>query len=458
MASPRRPWLAGTALAACGSPLASGQYQLKEAYVDENFFSKFAFWTDIDPTRGDVRYVGESEARAAGLARSSSDGRVYVGVDSSSSSSSEFGGRRASVRIQSRNAYNSGLFVAKINHVPAGCGIWPAFWMYGEDKEHAWPRWGEFDIYETVHDYTHVRTSLHTNANCGQDSLQPGQDFLGRWEEGKQVGEYKSFATNCDVKTTSQYENQGCSQRGPHGTAGAPFNRQGGGTIAAEWDPERGHIRTWSFLAGSEPLDLFSGRPDPDRWGAPYSHFKLSLATCPMQHFANMRMVFNVDLCGDMGESTWQWTTCPRDAYVMDGVNMTCNEFVARHPELLAEAYWSIERLDVYQRDGPLPEGLGDRIMVDFGKDISIPSADVGITVTRTAMLIGTAVAALVSAAAILYYTAASHKYRQLGMEVSPHSPQAAAWHHGQHTLHASRPRGTHVNMNTRSTTSDSRR
>ena len=30
-------------------------------------------------------------------------------------------------------------------------GAWPAFWMFGDDAQHAWPRWGEYDILESIH-------------------------------------------------------------------------------------------------------------------------------------------------------------------------------------------------------------------------------------------------------------------------------------------------------------------
>jgi beta-glucanase (GH16 family) len=35
--------------------------------------------------------------------------------------------------------YTKGLFVADIAHMPAACGLWPAFWLSGSD----WPNNGE---------------------------------------------------------------------------------------------------------------------------------------------------------------------------------------------------------------------------------------------------------------------------------------------------------------------------
>lgn len=47
------------------------------------------------------------------------------------------------------SGYNGGLFVVTLENVPTACGAWPAFWMFGDDAQHAWPRWGEYDILDT---------------------------------------------------------------------------------------------------------------------------------------------------------------------------------------------------------------------------------------------------------------------------------------------------------------------
>jgi hypothetical protein len=53
------------------------------------------------------------------------------------------------VQSASCPGYNGGLFVLKLDHVPTACGAWPAFWMFGDDAQHSWPRWGEYDILDT---------------------------------------------------------------------------------------------------------------------------------------------------------------------------------------------------------------------------------------------------------------------------------------------------------------------
>ena len=48
---------------------------------------------------------------------------------------------RPSIRLESKNSYTHGLFVADIQHMPDSiCGVWPAFWTLGSGT---WPYNGE---------------------------------------------------------------------------------------------------------------------------------------------------------------------------------------------------------------------------------------------------------------------------------------------------------------------------
>ncbi len=55
---------------------------------------------------------------------------------------------RDSVRIASTTAYNEALFILDLQHMPEGCGTWPAFWTISRDGP--WPHGGEIDIIEGV--------------------------------------------------------------------------------------------------------------------------------------------------------------------------------------------------------------------------------------------------------------------------------------------------------------------
>lgn len=311
------------------------RYARSQEFVDGTFFSKFTFFSDDDPTHGKVEYVDEETARVEGLIHESTTS-VYLGADLTSTTR---GHGRKSVRIESKMTWHEGLFVVSLEHVPTGCGTWPAMWLLGENKEHPWPQWGEYDIVEGTHLADQVATTLHTGVGCNQQGLP--HDFSGHWQMGM-----TQKSTNCDIGATGQYGNQGCSQMGPKGSMGASFNTNGGGTYAAEWDPEAGYIRTWFWPFGREPVDVQEGVPDPGRWDEPYSFFRLG-DMCPASHFRDMRLIFDLTFCGDLGTPTFH-SGCPREARTM-----TCEELVSNHPGLLQGAYWSIRKLDVYNLQRP---------------------------------------------------------------------------------------------------------
>ena len=68
-----------------------------------------------------------------------------------------------SARIETQNhfAQKYGRFEARIQ-LPAGKGIWPAFWLLGEDRETAqWPNCGEIDILETIGAPSTIYNTIH---------------------------------------------------------------------------------------------------------------------------------------------------------------------------------------------------------------------------------------------------------------------------------------------------------
>jgi hypothetical protein len=327
-------------------------YSMKLSYMGgARFFDHWNFITTADPTHGDVEYVSYEEAAAAGLVNSTAD-RIYIGADAKLKAT---GAGRRSVRIESKAVYNSGLFIFNLDHMPTGCGAWYAFWMFGDDANHPWPQWGEFDIVEGFHTrgefdavegfhegFPNVSTSLHTTYGCDQSSVQNVY-----WKKGMATKQ----ADNCDVGAPDQWANQGCNQMGPPGSIGKSFNRQGGGTFAAEWDPDGRSgaapgMRVWYWPSGQVPRDILVHEPAPSTWGAPYSQFSLAGEVCPSSHFKNMRLVLDITFCGDLGEPTYKHM-CPELAK-----EHSCRDLVMNHPEAFAEAFWSIRTLDVYTIEG----------------------------------------------------------------------------------------------------------
>jgi len=312
------------------------RYHKVESLVGPDFFDHWKFYSGPDPTHGTVRFTDRGESWGKKLISSNSD-KIYIGVDNTTVLEGNAG--RPAVRIESKKSYNGGLFVLKLDHVPTACGAWPAFWMFGDDAQHSWPRWGEYDILESIHTLDYATTTLHTRDSCDQRAVNEGIDFNG---QGWAVGTGSNKAKNCWVKAPQQYDNQGCGQKLPKGSFGPAFNSAGGGTFVAEWDPiVNKRLRTWFFPVGEEPE--IGDHPEPDLWGVPNSFFTLNEKWCTAAHFKNMRMVFDTTFCGDYAGASFN-TYC-------GWTHMQCEAYVRSKPNDFSNAYWGIRRLDVYEND-----------------------------------------------------------------------------------------------------------
>jgi hypothetical protein len=277
--------------------------------------------------------------------------------------------------------------------------------MYGEGPQHRWPEWGEYDIIEGVHEMTRVMTTLHTSAGCDQSRTLAKRDFSRQWLPGTSG----NASTNCDVRARDQWYNQGCSQSGPPFSLGSSFNNRGGGTFAAEWDPEALHIRTWFWEAGMEPLDVLNKAPTPEAWGQPYSFFSLSPEVCSTSHFVNMRLVIDITFCGDLGFPTYK-ERCPGYAG-----EMSCEELVSQRPELMQEAYWSLRALDVYQKPGnPTPLLLEPAMQADVSAGMyPFQGPPGGIAIDPQKTLLGVAAFFATVAAFMAVLAVAGHFWRK---------------------------------------------
>lgn len=155
-------------------------YKLKESYTPSNFFDKFNFFADTDPNGGAVHYRSRADAKDLGIIEEN-DNDVRLGVHTGEADDNG----RSSVRIESRNTYNGGLFIADFTHFPGkACGSWPAFWMVGPQ----WPRDGEVDIYEGWNMNERNKVVLHTDdpdvtAQChvSQDNFEGQLQYSDCW-------------------------------------------------------------------------------------------------------------------------------------------------------------------------------------------------------------------------------------------------------------------------------------
>lgn len=156
-----RPTRLALLLASICAPAVRAKYSLQTDYSGAQFFEGFDFFTDPDPTSGTVLFVNEAEANGTGLAgfldMGNSQTAIYMAADSTSEITD--GSGRPSVRLSSNQTYNHGLFIVDIQHMPTGCGTWPAFWLVGPD----WPVGGEIDIVEGVNVDTQNGMTLHTS-------------------------------------------------------------------------------------------------------------------------------------------------------------------------------------------------------------------------------------------------------------------------------------------------------
>jgi beta-glucanase (GH16 family) len=72
--------------------------------------------------------------------------------------------------------------------LPRGKGMWPAFWMLGNDiKSKGWPACGEIDIMENIGDPSRVYGTLHGPGYSGSHGIQ------GHYDLPRNVGADSAF-------------------------------------------------------------------------------------------------------------------------------------------------------------------------------------------------------------------------------------------------------------------------
>ncbi|KAK4897057.1 hypothetical protein LTR49_028056 [Elasticomyces elasticus] len=315
-------FLAGLALM---SITGSAQYLLEDDYLAaDNFFDLFTFWDTADPTEGFVVYKDYQPALDGDLINSSTT-NIQMRVDSTNVTP----GGRPSVRITSNKSYDSGLVIVDIDHMPGGiCGTWPAFWMVGPD----WPNQGEIDIIEGVNEQTSNDMTLHTGEGC---SITDAGVFSG-----------SIVTADCWIDDPDQATNSGCQiAASSTDTYGSGFNENNGGVYATEWTDSA--ISVFFFPRGSIPSDITDGSPDPSGWGMPLAQFQ---GGCDIgSTFTNQQIVFDITFCGSWASKVWSSGSCSSRAD-------TCEDYVQNNPGAFADAYWSVNALQVYQASSPSPD------------------------------------------------------------------------------------------------------
>ncbi|RGP59696.1 hypothetical protein FSPOR_11133 [Fusarium sporotrichioides] len=301
-------------------------YSLATSFIGESLLSGFEWFNGTDLSNGFVQYQDFQGAFENGLysvdpfsetVQLRPDSRRKYGLNEG----------RPSIRLESKESYQYGLFIADFQHMPISqCGTWPAFWAYGNN----WPAGGEIDVLEGANlAYTNIM-SAHTAEGC---MLDPTDANL-----------FSGIRRNLDCGVGTN--NVGCGFNPPESDTssyGDGFNAVGGGVYAMEWDSE--YISIWHFPRGAIPADIEAKRPDPRKWGLPQSLF--GGAKCNVdEYFNDMKLVLNINFCGDYGEGTWA------NSEVCKALAPTCREYVANNPTAFREAYFDVSYIDVYTRLG----------------------------------------------------------------------------------------------------------
>ncbi|KAM0277691.1 hypothetical protein ACHAQH_005634 [Verticillium albo-atrum] len=304
-------------------------YSLSHSYFGDAFVSDFNWFNGNDPSNGFVRYQSEPDALDQGLYSINPISQaVILGVDHTNTFAVDEG--RPSVRLESKQAYNHGLFIGDFAHMPPSvCGLWPAFWMYGPD----WPNSGEIDIIEGANQATRNLISGHTSDGCTLP---------------KPVGQILGQPTTTDCLSPGTNNNAGCGYvPNPldQATYGDTFNAVGGGVYAMDWTSEG--IKIWHWSRQNIPADIISKTPDPETWGLPTALFGTD--SCDTDtYFKDMNIVIQTNFCGDYAGATWKDGQCGTLA-------PTCVDYVSSNPQAYANAYWEVNYIDVFERSVVAP-------------------------------------------------------------------------------------------------------
>ncbi|RDW78926.1 putative GPI anchored endo-1,3(4)-beta-glucanase [Aspergillus mulundensis] len=316
--------LAASAIIFPGIAHATGTYKLQESWEGEKILNHFNFFDGADPTNGFVTYVNQSYAETAGLVKTTDSGSLYLGVDYETVLTADGPGRE-SVRIESNEYYDQGLYVVDIQHMPGSiCGTWPAFWTVGPD----WPTDGEIDIIEGVNKHEANEIVLHTSGTC---DVGGGFNMTGTMTSSE-CGEASGTI--------------GCVVKGQQGSSGDPFNENGGGVYAMEWQEE--YLKIWYFPRSSIPESLAAGTPDVTTFGTPMAHLQ---GSCNFkERFTHQKLILDTTFCGDWAGGVFGDSGCP----VSDASNpiQSCVNYVAENPAEYKNAYWELNSIKIYQIGG----------------------------------------------------------------------------------------------------------
>ncbi len=217
------------------------------------------------------------------------------------------------------------------DHIPAGGGVWPSFWLTSATG--TWACNGEIDIIEGVNSVdansSHNVATLHTSDKPGV-ALCRSVGVPGISNGGNCASPGTGSTCGCDNESGCPFNGCGVALSSA-ASFGKGFNDAGGGTYACELTPA-GAVTMWFFPRGQEPAYLLADEPNPGSWPATN---RTMFNPCPGQ-FKDLEIVVNTTLCGD-----WSGAVYP------GGMGKCISDVAASN---LSEAYWSIDYIKTYIR------------------------------------------------------------------------------------------------------------
>lgn len=338
------------------------RYKLVWKAQGTTFFDDFEFQTE-DFNYGIVNYLDHKSAVAAGVAVAHETHAILR-------TGAREGGKRQSVKVQSKNGYKHFFMMVRYTHVPYGCGLWPALWLLGLDKE--WPLAGELDIIEYVSDIPQ-EFSFHVGA-ANKCTLDPALvQKYGR------MPDVNKMSYNC-VTDYSKGLN-GCAPNKVPQVSGEQLSKSGG-VMAIEISTEQ--IKVFHIPEAELPSDIDTAQPKPDAWDKwVISYLPLAASeaknpgSCPhpWDIISPQHLIININLCGQWGGPMWPYSpTCvnhvgpkfPGQCSIVDPIahpedlekKDCCAKFIldesgeyGAEQYLRDQAYFNISYVKIYQLD-----------------------------------------------------------------------------------------------------------
>jgi hypothetical protein len=302
-------------------------YKLVKNFSAKDIFNGngWDFQARPDPTSGTVKYVNRTRALQTNILRyNEQENYVYLG-----SAHDPISSLPESLRIETQQTFNGGLFMFDVLHTPQTCGSWPAIWTVGyawPNGTKAWPTNGEIDIFEGVNGHGYNNITLHTGPKCEMPQTIQKDCNNGYIPE---INKTFPASVGC-IYPTSQ-----------PGSFGKEYNDRQGGVLAMEWNSEpNGFIKVWQFPRSH----LIAGmlvNPVPSQWGQPTVHFPLG-DNCSSDHFKDHHIVINLTFCGNLAGEIFK-SHCAH-------LKRTCYAYMQDPNTPLEDAHFKIRSVQVFTK------------------------------------------------------------------------------------------------------------